>query len=74
MHFKFSKKSMKVQNSMNLDLRTTLYWNPYVEIKEGEAEVIFYTADEASEYTLYIDGVSDDGEPLHQIATIGALE
>lgn len=62
------------KNRMNLDLRTTLYWNPYVEIKEGEAEVIFYTADEAIEYTLYIDRVSDDGEPLHQITTIGALE
>lgn len=53
------------------DLRSTIYWNPNIKIVNGKAEVEFYTADEASIYSIFIDGISDNGEPLHIINKIG---
>ncbi len=48
------------------DLRTTLYWNPNVILSEqGKAEFSFYTADEASSYTVLIEGVTSDGRTIY---------
>lgn len=46
------------------DLRTTIYWNPAVKIKEGKADFEFYTADGLMNYSVVIEGVSDDGRLL----------
>jgi hypothetical protein len=44
------------------DLRTTIYWNPDVKVSlDGEALFDFYTADNPSDYTLLIEGLTDDG-------------
>ena len=59
------------KNNKTPDLRTTLYWKPYVKIVDGKAEVSFYTADTPSNYTLVLEGLTDEGKPLHYTGTIG---
>jgi len=46
------------------DLRTTLYWNPRVEIIDGAAKLEFYTADQPTTYTIEIQGITDGGIPF----------
>ena len=44
------------------DLRTTIYWNPDVKVStEGEAYFDFYAADNPTDYTLIIEGLTADG-------------
>lgn len=45
------------------DLRTTVYWNPDVKVSAtGEAEFGFYTADAPADYTVIIEGITNDGQ------------
>lgn len=44
------------------DLRSTIYWNPYVKVKNGQAQISFYNADAASNYQVIVEGVSTEGE------------
>jgi hypothetical protein len=47
------------------DLRTTLYWSPFVATNEkGIANFNFYTGDVPSEYLINIQGITDDGRPF----------
>jgi len=52
------------------DLRSTIYWNPNVKIVDGKAEISFYTADGASDYTAVIEGISDNGKLIYCRETI----
>jgi hypothetical protein len=49
-------------NSEMPDRRITLYWNPEINIREGHAEVSFFTSDEAARYRIYVEGISNTGE------------
>lgn len=44
------------------DFRSTIYWNPYVKVKNGKAKVSFYNADAASNYQVIVEGISTEGE------------
>lgn len=46
------------------DLRTTIHWQPQLEIKDGKAIVDFYTADSPVDYSVVIEGVGMDGSLL----------
>ena len=53
----------KARRSMVPDYRTTLYWNPSVELDEfGRATVEFYTSDTSADYKVTIEGVSKIGK------------
>ena len=43
------------------DLRTTIHWQPTLEIKNGKAKIEFYTADSPVDYSIVIEGVGEDG-------------
>jgi hypothetical protein len=44
------------------DLRTTVYWNPDVKVSpDGKALLDFYTADNPTDYSLLIEGITSDG-------------
>jgi len=44
------------------DLRSTLCWEPSLEIKKGESKSIhFYTGDAKGEYTVYLSGIDSAG-------------
>lgn len=43
----------------------TLYWNPNVRTNaSGQAELLFYTADEAGGFDVHAEGLSISGQPL----------
>ena len=46
------------------DLRTTIHWQPCLEIKNGKADIEFYTADDKVDYTVIVEGVGMDGSLL----------
>ena len=53
----------KARRSMVPDYRTTLYWNPSVELGEfGRATVEFYTSDAPADYSIMVEGVSQQGK------------
>lgn len=47
-----------------IDMRTTLYWNPRVTTENGNASIDFYTADNATNYLIEIQGLTKDGRPF----------
>ena len=50
--------------SENMDLRSTIYWKPNALFKEGKAEIIFYAADSPVDYSILVEGISNDGKIL----------
>ena len=53
------------------DLRTTIYWNPkLVSDSTGCMHVKFYTADKANNYSVVIEGITNDGEICRYVGII----
>ena len=63
----------KARRSMVPDYRTTLYWNPAVELDEtGHAVVELYTSDAPADYNVTAEGVTREGKIIcirKQVAT-----
>ena len=58
----YSKNVSKVYEP---DVRTTLYWNPYVHLSKGEENTFsFFTGDNAGNYIVTMEGLSEDGDPI----------
>ncbi|MFD2147593.1 carboxypeptidase-like regulatory domain-containing protein [Mucilaginibacter antarcticus] len=50
------------------DLRTTIYWNPYVNTDaNGEVKFDFYNGDGAGTYRVVVEGINADGELGRQV-------
>lgn len=46
-----------------MDIRSTLYWNPTLEIdSQGEGSVEFYASDLPASYHVVIEGVDESGQ------------
>jgi len=59
------------RNVKDPDLRTTIHWQPIVQTNDqGEASFEFYTADEATSYTVIIEGLADDGSIIRNITIL----
>jgi hypothetical protein len=59
------------QEDVSPDLRTTIYWNPDIRTNEdGEAEMMFYAADTDTDYTVTIEGITDDGVLIRKTGKI----
>ncbi len=57
------------------DLRTTLYWNPGVASDaDGNVPLDFYTGDTVGPYTVTLEGITDDGRPVHSKFKISGKE
>ncbi len=53
------------------DFRNTLYWKPDLHtLKDGKAEISFYTSDESAEYTVVVEGISIDGKTGFSTASL----
>ncbi len=59
------------KESKEPDLRTTIYWQPDVKVKDGKAQIECYTSDSPVDYTLVMEGVGEDGTLLHVKKQIG---
>ena len=59
------------RNNGKPDLRTTIHWQPVVETDSfGRALFEFYTADEATSYTVMIQGLANDGTIIREEAKL----
>ena len=57
------------------DYRTTLYWNPNINIGEdGKALIEFFTADRTTTYDVDLQGVLDDGRVLSTQYSFDVME
>ena len=63
-------EEMTDEEKIKPDYRSTLYWNPSVEIKKGKGSFEFYTSDEKSDYTIYIEGITSDGRSILKSAPL----
>jgi TonB-dependent SusC/RagA subfamily outer membrane receptor len=52
-----------IRMSPKTDLRTTIYWNPKLTTDStGTIHVKFFTADKANNYSVVLEGISNEGE------------
>ena len=57
--------SKNVSSLYEPDMRTTLYWNPYVLLSKGkENSISFFTSENTGNHVVTIEGLSEDGEPI----------
>jgi hypothetical protein len=57
--------SDQVTNS-DMDIRTTLHWQPFVELNtKGKCTVSFYVGDISGVYKVVLEGITSDGTPVH---------
>ncbi len=61
------------KESKEPDLRTTIYWQPDVVVKDGKAQIECYTSDSSVDYTVVMEGVGEDGTLLHMKKRIGGV-
>lgn len=60
-----------IRDSVNPDLRTTIYWNPYLlSDSSGVVNVEFFSADQPNDYSVVLEGVTKDGEICRYEGTI----
>jgi hypothetical protein len=60
-----------IKNSAGPDPRTTIYWNADLSTNEkGEADVNFYTADNATNYTVTVTGLTAKGGIIYKRITV----
>ncbi|MCE2994999.1 MAG: carboxypeptidase-like regulatory domain-containing protein [Cyclobacteriaceae bacterium] len=52
--------------STERDIRSTIYWNPNVEItkKRGQTTLSFYSADLPGRYRIVVEGITEEGYPV----------
>lgn len=53
--------SIKMDRHKQPDYRSTLYWNPNVDVS-GDSKIQFYTSDEKVTYLIHLEGLSSKGE------------
>jgi len=56
------------------DLRTTIHWQPTLDIINGIGEIEFYTSDSPTEYSVVIEGITDEGIPFYDTQSIKVIE
>ncbi|WP_028297362.1 TonB-dependent receptor plug domain-containing protein [Olivibacter sitiensis] len=63
--------SVAQKNPDMADLRTTIYWEPNLITDEhGKATAAFYTADEAGQYQIIVEGIDLNGRIGHEVLFI----
>ena len=59
------------RQSLKSDLRTTIHWEPDVQIINGTGTVTFYTADgNNTSYSIVLEGITTDGTIIRQTGKI----
>lgn len=56
------KYTLENIDSPRPDFRPTLYWNPDVSFVNGKANLDFFTSDEATDYVVYLEGITKNGK------------
>jgi hypothetical protein len=63
----FSPNYEDENTNINIDERSTLYWNPYLNTDENNTEIkfSFYNSDEAKQFKIIIEGILENGKLVH---------
>lgn len=57
----------EVRQNPEIDYRSTVYWQPVIRTDStGKASLSFYTADLNATYSIIIEGLTQNGEPVFQ--------
>ena len=64
--------SMEVPPGSDRDVRTTIYWNPAVNIDPNKREILlsFYNNDVTDAFRVIIQGMTTDGKLIHLMTTM----
>ncbi|WP_321480023.1 MG2 domain-containing protein [uncultured Bacteroides sp.] len=58
--------TQREKDSTVRDLRTTIYWNPNVQVdSSGSAKISFYSADFPTQYGIILEGISSEGHIIY---------
>jgi hypothetical protein len=52
---------MTAEEKVKPDRRSTQYWNPGIEIKDGKASFSYFTSDDTGDFIIYVEGLTKDG-------------
>ena len=64
-------ETLEAKHLTNPDYRTTIFWKPDIIVsEEREATFDFYTSDFPTTYSVVIEGLTIDGQPIRQIEKI----
>jgi len=55
------------QKNSKTDFRKTIYWNPSVKVRNGEAQVSFFNGDRKGRYKIVAEGINSKGQLGRQI-------
>lgn len=58
-------KTDKEKNSHLPDMRTSLYWQPGIQVRDGKALLRFYTGDIKGRFAIVVQGLGADGTPVY---------
>lgn len=62
------------KESITPDLRSTIYWNPSVQVdSSGTAHISFYTADSHAEYGVVIEGTTSQGYLIYSANKLSVI-
>ena len=59
--FYVPKYEAKASKSKFEPMRSTLHWEPALDVRDGQASFEFYTSDHQVPYTLILEGISEEG-------------
>ncbi len=56
--------------SKEIDNRTTLHWQPYIQLNnEGKTSISFYSGDVLGDYQVTLEGITTEGVPIKSTTT-----
>ncbi|NQU84899.1 MAG: hypothetical protein HQ541_03990 [Mariniphaga sp.] len=67
------KYSLKNINNKMPDYRPTLYWSPEVVVKDGKANIEFFTCDNLSNYVVIVEGISKNGKICYGVERFSVI-
>lgn len=67
----FTSPDYDTDKGERADYRSLIFWSPYVPFwSDGLAAVSFFSADLITTYRIEVEGVTDEGKPVHAVKTI----
>ena len=62
--FYVPKYETKASKSKFEPMRSTLHWEPALDVRDGRASFEFYTSDHQVPYSVILEGLSDEGDAV----------
>ena len=63
--FYVPKYETKASKSKFEPMRSTLHWEPALDVRDGRASFEFYTSDHQVPYSVILEGITDKGDYVY---------